>query len=284
MHLVGISGSTRAASYNTALLRAAFDDLPDGVTAEISPLAGIPMYDWDDEKQRGFPEAVEELRAKVDRSDAILFASPEYNFSVTGALKNAIDWLSRGPSSPIDYKPAAVVGAGGGSGTRWAQQHLRRMLQHNRLRVLAGPDVLVAHARAHFDGLELADDRVRTLLRRVVDGLVDLASAEFTPPTTRGAVLAVAPDAASADTLARPAAERAFRTIAAASAVDAARAVADRSIAAVVLDGSLDRGERIVIGAALDQHQPGTTVLVANDPEEAARLLDEVTGVRLASG
>lgn len=283
MHLVGISGSTRSGSYNTALLRAAFDDLPDGVTAAIVSLRDVPMYHWDDEKSSGFPEPVEALRAAVAAADGVLFATPEYNFSVTGALKNAIDWLSRGPFSPLDYKPAAIIGAGGGSGTRWAQQHLRRMLQHNSMRVLAGPDVFVARARTHFDGLELSDVAVRSLLREVVDGLVELADRPFRPPPVRGAVLAVGPDAAAADALARQAAERAHRTDAAATVVDAVRTIAARTIAAVILDGSLDHSERLVVGAAVAQHHDDAPVLIADDPDQAGRMLDEAMGVLLPS-
>jgi chromate reductase, NAD(P)H dehydrogenase (quinone) len=282
MHIAGISGSLRSGSYNTGLLRAAFEDLPAGVSAEMISLRDLPVYDRDVEEELGFPESVHALRSAVEAADGVLIATPEYNYSVTGALKNAIDWLSRGPFSPIDFKPVAIVGAGGGGGTRMAQQHLREMLQHNSLRVLAGPDVLVARARNHFDGVELVDDGVRARLRQVVDGLVQLAAREFFPPTVRGAVLAVAPDVVTADALARSAAERAYRTITAASVVDATRLIATRSIAAVVLDASLDRGERLVIGAALEQHHPDAPALVADDAAQAGVLLATMTGVQLA--
>ena len=121
-HLIGISGSLRSGSYNTALRRAAFENLPAGVTAEIVSLAGIPLYNADDVKDHGKPEAVEALRSVVRSADGIVFATPEYNWSVTGAMKNTVDWLSLGPESPLDFKPAAIIGAGGGSGTARSRQ------------------------------------------------------------------------------------------------------------------------------------------------------------------
>jgi len=276
MHLIGISGSLRKASYNTALLGAAFDDLPDGVSAEVAALNGVPIYDWELEQAEGFPAPVAELRAKIEAADGIVFATPEYNFSVTGALKNAIDWLSRGPGSPLDFKPAAIIGAGGGSGTRHAQHHLRDILQHNSLRVLAEPQVLVPRARMHFDGLELTKDTVRIDLRLMVKGLVDLIerTAGTEPPAIRGSVLVVAPDAASAGSLARQAAERTYRTLTATTVVDAVQEMAGRMVAAAVLDSALDRAERSVIGDALTQHHPTAPLVIANDPAGVGAQLD----------
>jgi chromate reductase len=276
MHLIGISGSLRKASYNTALLRAAFDDLPDGGTAEVVALNGIPIYDWELEQAGGFPAPVAELRAKIEAADGIVFATPEYNFSVTGALKNAIDWLSRGPFSPLDFKPAAIIGAGGGGGTRRAQHHLRDILQHNSLRVLAEPQVMVPKARMQFDGLELINESVHADLRLMVEGLVDLIERTdgTEAPAVRGSVLVVAPDAASAGSLARQAAERAYRTLTATTVVDAVQEMAGRMVAAVVLDSALDRAERMVIGEALTQHHPTATLIIASDPAGVGSQLD----------
>lgn len=285
MHLTGISGSLRTASYNTALLRAAFDDLPDGVTAELVTLESIPIYDWEVEQEQGFPPPVADLRAKIEAADGIVFATPEYNFSVTGALKNAIDWLSRGPFSPLDFKPAAIVGAGGGSGTRRSQQHLRDILEHNSLRVLAEPQVLVPRARMHFDGLELNNETVRGNLRLMVEGLVALIdrAAATEPPTVRGSVLVVAPDADSADALARQAAERAYRTLTATTVVDAIQAMTSRLVAAVVLDAAFDRAERLVIGEALSQHHPGAPVMIATDRRSVGAQLEDELRFQLAN-
>jgi chromate reductase len=113
VHLIGIAGSLRSGSYNTALLRAAFDDLPEGVTAEIVSLGRIPLYHQDDEQEHGAPAPVVEIRSAVAAADGIVFATPEYNWSVTGAMKNAVDCLSRGPNSTLDFKPAAIIGGGG---------------------------------------------------------------------------------------------------------------------------------------------------------------------------
>ena len=276
MHLIGISGSLRKASYNSALLRATFDDLPEGVTAEVVALNGIPIYDWEIEQADGFPAPVAELRARIEGADGIVFASPEYNFSVTGALKNAIDWLSRGPFSPLDFKPAAIIGAGGGSGTRRSQHHLRDILEHNSLRVLAEPQVMVPRARMHFDGLELANEAIRTDLRLMVTGLVDLIgrTAGTEPPAVRGSVLVVGPDADSAHALARQAAERSYRTLTATTVIDAVQEMAGRTVAAVVLDNALDRAERLVIGEALTQHHPTAPLVIASDPAGVGSQLD----------
>ena len=108
--VLGISGSLRSGSRNTALLRAAATTVGPGIDFEIADLGAIPMYNWDDEQHAGFPTPVVALREQVARADGLLFATPEYNWSVSGALKNAIDWLSRAPAPPIDHKPAAIMG------------------------------------------------------------------------------------------------------------------------------------------------------------------------------
>ena len=152
--ILGVSGSLREGSYNTQLLRAAAEIAPDGITVEIADISDLPMYNADIEREHGFPEPVERFRAQLQEADGLLFATPEYNYSVTGAMKNAIDWASRRPS-PLDYKPAAILGAGGGSGTARAQQHLRDILKHNDLRVVTDPEVLVARARQFFSDGQL---------------------------------------------------------------------------------------------------------------------------------
>ena len=281
-HLIGISGSLRQGSYNTALLRAAFEDLPDGVTAEIANLDGLPMYDWDEERNEGIPAAVAELRARVGAADGIVFATPEYNYSVTGALKNAIDWLSRGPSSPIDFKRAAIIGAGGGGGTLRSQEHLREMLAHNRLHVLAEPQVMVPGARMRFADGELADDAVRTELRLMIDGMVDLIEREAGAerPDVRGSVLVVAPDAASTDALARHVAEGSYRTVAALTATDAERLMLNRAVAAAVVD--VAHPDRFAIIERLAKHHPQAPVVVADDPGFVGDQLDTALRLELA--
>ena len=283
-HLIGISGSLRSGSYNTALLRAAVEDLPKGVTAEIAALNDIPMYDWDTERGEGFPAPVADLRARVAAADGIVFATPEYNFSVTGALKNAIDWLSRGPSSPIDFKPAAIVGTGGGGGTRRSQQHLREILSHNSLRVLAEPQVLVPGARMRFADGELADDAVRVELGAMIDGMVGLIEreADATRPEVLGSILLAAPDATAAEEMARQAAERGYRAMSCTAVADAERILSNRSIAAVVIDAGLDPADSAAVTEAASEHHPQAPVIVASDRVGLGEILDDTFGYQPA--
>jgi chromate reductase len=108
--VLGISGSLRKASYNTAALRAAQELAPAGMTIETFDLAPLPLYN-EDVKAAGFPPVVQQLRAKINAADALLFACPEYNYSMSGVLKNAIDWASRPPDQPFDDKPVGMLGA-----------------------------------------------------------------------------------------------------------------------------------------------------------------------------
>jgi chromate reductase len=170
--VLGVSGSLRKDSYNTKLLRAAAEVAPEGMTVEIADISDIPMYNADTETAEGFPKPVERFRAQLEDADGVLFATPEYNYSVTGVMKNAIDWASRRPS-PLDFKPAAIFGAGGGSGTARAQQHLRDILKHNDLRVIAEPEVLVARARRFFNDGQLTDTAVRAEIRSLLEALLE---------------------------------------------------------------------------------------------------------------
>lgn len=146
--LLGLSGSLRRGSTNTALLRAAQELAPDGVAVVLHDLADVPFYHGDVEREHGFPAAVQRLREAVEAADGLLLASPEYNFSTTGVLKNAIDWLSRPPQPPLNHKPTALLSAAGRSGGRRAQAHLRDILAHNEVDVLAA-GVQVAGGRDH---------------------------------------------------------------------------------------------------------------------------------------
>jgi chromate reductase, NAD(P)H dehydrogenase (quinone) len=172
--VLGISGSLRRDSYNTKLLRAAEELLPSYVEFEIfDGLKAIPAYDEDDDVPPT-PKAVAALRAAIDGADAVLFATPEYNSSIPGQLKNAIDWLSRPLStSPLRNKPVAVVGASSGAfGAVWSQAELRKVLGTTGARVADG-EVAVGHAQTKFDPegrlveqslREQLDEVVRTLL------------------------------------------------------------------------------------------------------------------------
>ena len=174
MRILGISGSLRRDSYNTRLLAAAADALPDDVElVRWDGLAGVPPFDEDAEAALA-PAAVADLRAAIADADAVLFATPEYNGSVPGQLKNALDWISRPyATNPLRNRPAAVVGAStGGFGAVWAQADLRRILARIGARVL-DTELAVPHADTLCDESgNLVDDGVLHGLAGVVDELV----------------------------------------------------------------------------------------------------------------
>ena len=175
MKILAISGSLRADSYNTALARAALELAPPGVDVELyEGLTEIPPYDADRDDE-GTPEPVRDLRERIAVADALLVVTPEYNGSVPGVLKNAIDWASRpaGPDSVLWGKTAAIAGATTGQyGAIWAQQDLRRILGIAGARVIDG-EVPVARAQNVFDGLgRLVDTPVAERLRDHVVALV----------------------------------------------------------------------------------------------------------------
>ncbi len=171
MKVLGISGSLREGSYNTAALRAAQELAPAGMTIDVVTLHGIPLFNADDERLHGYPPSVVDLRERLRAADAMLIATPEYNYSIPGVLKNALDWLSRGSDSPLDDKPAALLGAGGRFGTVRAQMHLRDTLLHNRVRIAAGPEVYIDRAREKFADGRLVDERARGQIRRLLVSL-----------------------------------------------------------------------------------------------------------------
>ncbi|MDE3025335.1 MAG: NAD(P)H-dependent oxidoreductase [Acidobacteriota bacterium] len=171
MKILGVSGSLRAGSFNTQLLRAAAADAPDGVEVELwDGLGDLPVYDQDLEAD--VPESVRRLREVWGSADAILFATPEYNGSVPGGLKNAIDWASRPKGeAPLLNKTVAVIGASMGQfGALWAQQDLRRILGIAGARVVEGE---LPVPRAH-EGL---DDSVLDALHAKLEALVLAADA-----------------------------------------------------------------------------------------------------------
>jgi len=152
MRILAVSGSLRERSFNTSLLRAALEAAPEGVELELwSGLGDLPLYDED--LERNVPESVRRLREDWAAADAILFATPEYNGSVPGGLKNAFDWASRlRLEAVLRNKPVAVVGASTGQfGALWAQQDLKRILGIAGARVV-GTEIPVARAHERFDG------------------------------------------------------------------------------------------------------------------------------------
>ncbi len=173
VHILAISGSLRNDSYNTALLRAAADMLPDGMTIDIIGLDDIPMYDPDVENQHGFPAAVTNFRNRIAEADAVIIATPEYNHSIPGVLKNALDWVSRRPDMPLDGKPTAIVGAATGlGGTARAQEHLRSILIALNAHVLNKPEVLIGRAHTKFDDNgALVDNAARQFIEQMLYNL-----------------------------------------------------------------------------------------------------------------
>jgi chromate reductase, NAD(P)H dehydrogenase (quinone) len=172
--VLAISGSLRSGSYNTKLLRNAVDLFGGDVDVEVlDGLKDVPPYDEDDDGD-GAPVAVASLRAAFAGADAVLIATPEYNSSIPGHLKNALDWVSRPlATNPLRNKPAAVVGASSGAfGAVWAQAELRKVLAAIGARIVEG-EVAVGHAPTRFDGDgTLIDEDLREQLGEVVDALV----------------------------------------------------------------------------------------------------------------
>ena len=177
MKVLGISGSLRRDSHNRKLLLNAAELLPPGVELELfEGLKDVPPFDEDDEEDP-VPAAVAELRAAVAGADALLIATPEYNASVPGQLKNALDWSSRPKAaSVLRNKPVAVVGASTGAfGAVWAQAELRKVLAAAGARVVEG-ELAVGHAHERFDLRgRLADDSLRGQLQELLEGLLEQA-------------------------------------------------------------------------------------------------------------
>jgi chromate reductase len=172
VHILGIAGSLRAGSYHRMLLKAAQGLLPAETSLEIAELLGIPVYNTDEETPQ--PAAVVELKRKVRAADAILFAAPEYNYSIAGPLKNAIDWVSRpyGDNS-WDGKPVGMVSASVGMlGGFRAQNDLRRVFVFVNMHAVGRPEVLVSFAPSKFNEKgELTDEPTRKILKEHLEVL-----------------------------------------------------------------------------------------------------------------
>ena len=166
MQILGIAGSLRKDSYNRALLRASQALTPEGMTIEAFDLIEIPQYNGDVENE-GFPPSVIALKEAIRKADALLIATPEYNYSVPGVLKNAIDWASRPPKdTPLHRKPAAIMGATMGSGgTIRAQLNLRQSFVFTQTLAMLQPEILVSKAQEKFDAQgNLKDEGTRKAL------------------------------------------------------------------------------------------------------------------------
>ena len=172
--VLGICGSLRKGSYNRAAMRAATELLPDGLSLAIADIAEIPLYN-EDVRQAGFPPPVQRLREAIATADALLFATPEYNYSMSGVLKNAIDWASRPPDQPFNGKPVAIMGASAGLwGTSRAQYHLRQSCVFLNMLPINKPEVMIAQAQNKFDAEgRLTDQTTRDLIAQLLVALRD---------------------------------------------------------------------------------------------------------------
>ena len=169
--LLGICGSTRKASLNSALLRTLSDVLPGDATLKIHEgLDQLPIFNSD----LAEPASVIALKAAITAADGVVFAVPEYNYSIPGGLKNALDWVSRPPAtSPMRGKPIGLVGAATGmSGTIRAQNHMRQMLVYSDSPCMNQPEVLIPRAHERFANGTLTDDSTRELLARFMTAFV----------------------------------------------------------------------------------------------------------------
>jgi chromate reductase len=167
-------GSLRKGSFNRMALRAAEELAPEGMSFEICDIGDIPPYN-DDVRQKGFPAPVETMRDRIRAADAILFVTPEYNYSISGVLKNAIDWASRPPDQPFAGKPAAIMGATPSAfGTARAQYHLRQICVYLDMYPVNRPEVLIAAADKKFDAEgRLTDEATRKIITQQMKALAD---------------------------------------------------------------------------------------------------------------
>jgi chromate reductase len=174
--VLGICGSLRRASYNMAALRTAIAQKPANMNVTVADISQIPPYN-EDVRAQGFPPPVETLRRQIAAADALLFACPEYNYSMAGVLKNAIDWASRPPDQPFAGKPCAIIGAAAGmAGSARAQYDLRRSCVFLDMHPLNKPEVLIGQAQTKFDAEgNLLDEVARNLIRDLMAALAGWA-------------------------------------------------------------------------------------------------------------
>jgi len=179
IEILGIVGSLRTGSFNHLALKAAQELVPDGAVLDLIDLNGIPVFNQDDEM--AVPAAVREFKRRIMAANAILFATPEYNYSIPGALKNAIDWASRPyGDSAWQGKPAAILGASPGHlGTARAQYHLRQVLVALDMSVVNQPEVMISNAAQRFDqDGKLTDELTRKSIQKLLSALLHLCAGQ----------------------------------------------------------------------------------------------------------
>ncbi len=175
--ILGLAGSLRRASFHRGIVRAAHEVAPEWMSCESFDLARIPYFNKDVEDE-GNPEPVKELREKIRAYDAVLIATPEYDYAIPGVLTAALDWAlrSRYDPTPFGHKPVGIVGASpGGSGTARGQLVLRQILLHPPAYVMPEPQMLIPFSRQKFDAEtgDLTDEETRNRLRRFLEALVE---------------------------------------------------------------------------------------------------------------
>ena len=173
LRILGISGSLRKGSYNSGALKAADELCPEEAQIDVFDIAAIPPFNQDDDQDP--PAVVREIKEKIIASDAVLFSTPEYNYSIPGVLKNAIDWASRPyGQSAGDGTPAAIMGASiGGIATARAQYDLRKMMVFLNMFPINRPEVMIGNCAAKFDESgNLADEATRFIIKEMLENLI----------------------------------------------------------------------------------------------------------------
>lgn len=174
LKVLGFAGSLRVGSYNRSLLRTAADLMPEDVNLEIFDIDGVPAFNQDIEND--MPKKIRDFKSKIREADAILIATPEYNYSVPGVLKNAIDWATRPyGDNPFNEKPVAIMSASVGMlGGARAQYHLRQIFVFLNMYPINGPEVIVTFAQDKFDANgKLIDENTKKYLGQLLQNLVN---------------------------------------------------------------------------------------------------------------
>ncbi|MGE5395761.1 MAG: NADPH-dependent FMN reductase [Candidatus Saccharibacteria bacterium] len=175
-HFVALSGSLRKGSYNTSLLRTVQKLAPENIKIEQLFIDEVPLYNFD-LFEHVFPPVVEKLNDAIKAADAVIIVTPEYNYSVPGVLKNAIDLISRSPKKPFDMKPVGIMGASTGMhGTSRAQYHLRQIMVFLNAYVMNRPELMVAQAPTKFDEQgNLIDEKTRIYIEAFIRSLAEFS-------------------------------------------------------------------------------------------------------------
>ena len=273
IRVVGISGSLRRRSYNTAALRAAGSLMPDNMVLDLAEIIGIPLYNADDERENGFPDLVRILRDRVAQADALLVATPEYNYSLTGALKNAIDWLSRPPNPPISLMPTALLGAGGRLGTARAQRHFRDIALHNDLRLVQQPEVLISEPWNKFDDdLVLTDERTRDQIRRLVMALRGLTTRIR---ATRKRVLVIGRHQSAISTLTSRLRELGYEPVAVLDDESALALIDPGQFSVLIINQEVEPESRVALADHLRHIAPNTQMVDQPELDTLAHVLED---------